>query len=331
MAFDNPPAYSGPVSGFPSFEKSASSTFSNPTTTPQAHDICAIALSDTDKIRLINTPESLTRLVRATIAATWGPIQAERAEFDNAGGGANNTSHPPSSCSCSSSSYSSSSTPTTITTPFFSYEFKLKGNPWTGWGEEKVRCRRLVVGLLKCMIKQGYSLIRTSKVIRRVGERDVFFFESSSSSSLGNTSKDKDEKKAEGQEEDEDRKEDEEEEEDIFSITFNKNNTVRIIDAPPAVAVHVQQAILRYWPTGIKSQQFYHGAEEFVMNPVRISEPLTSYGCEAMRWSMVLVEILSSLRNHLGYKLYTSVDMNTTPGPGMIDTWILRKMSPSWP
>lgn len=253
MALDHPPAYSGPISGFPSFEKSAPSTFSDPTTTPQAHYICGIALADTDKIRLINTPEPLTRLVRATIAATWGPIQAERAEFDIVGGGAINTSYPPSPCSCSSSSYSSSSyssssTPTTIP-PFFSYEFKLKGNPWTGWGEEKVRCRRLVVGLLKCMIKQGYSLIHTSRVIRRIGERDVFFFESSSSSSLDNTRKDNDEKKTEGQEEEEEDKE-EEEEEDIFSITFNKSNTVRIIDASPAVAVHVQQAILRYWPTG---------------------------------------------------------------------------------
>lgn len=87
----------------------------------------------------------------------------------------------------------------------------------------------------------------------------------------------------------------------------------------------------------IKSQQFYHGAEEFVINPARLSnpvpysEPLMCYSGDAVRWSMVLVEILSSLRNHLGYKLYTSVDMNITPGPGMaIDTWILRKTNPSW-
>jgi hypothetical protein len=81
----------------------------------------------------------------------------------------------------------------------------------------------------------------------------------------------------------------------------------------------------------IKSQQLYSGADEFVVNSVGTTEALMGYSGDAVRWSMVLVEILSALRNHLGYKLYTSVDMNISPGPGMaIDTWILRKTDPSW-
>ncbi|KAF9336749.1 hypothetical protein BG006_007526 [Podila minutissima] len=322
MTLDDPPAYSVPSHGFPSptAEKAPNLTSEPPLL---AHHICGIALTDTDKIRLINTPEPLTRLLRAAITATWGPIQGERAELDNILGATSNTSYA--SSSYSSSSYSSYLSPST-TVPFYSYEFKLRGNPWAGWGEEKVRCRRLVVGMLKCMIGQGYSLIQASKVIRRMGERDVFFFESSSSSSSSSSvdraTKEKGEKE-EGPEEEEDV--------DMFSITFNKGNTVRVIDASPAVVVYVQQAIRRYWPTGIKSQQLYSGADEFLVNSAGSTEALMGYGSDAVRWSMVLVEILSALRNHLGYKLYTSVDMNFSPGPGMaIDTWILRKTDPSW-
>ncbi|KAF9301171.1 hypothetical protein BGZ74_007030 [Mortierella antarctica] len=301
MTLDDPPAYSAPSHGFPSSTSEKASNLTSEPSPPLAHHICGIALADTDKIRLINTPEPLTRLLRVAITATWGPIQGERAE--------------------SSSSYSSCSTPST-TTPFYSYEFKLKGNPWTGWGEEKVRCRRLVVGMLKCMIGQGYNLIQASKVIRRMSERDVFFFESSSSSSSSadRTAKEKGEKE-EGPEEEKDV--------DMFSITFNKANTVRVIDASPAVVVYVQQAIQRYWPTGIKSQQLYSGADEFLVNSVGTTEALVGCGSDAVRWSMVLVEILSALRNHLGYKLYTSVNMNISSGPS-IDTWILRKTDPSW-
>ncbi|KAG0039207.1 hypothetical protein BGZ82_009247 [Podila clonocystis] len=323
MTLDDPPAYSAPSHGSPSLSNEKSPYATSEPSPPLAHHICGITLADTDKIRLINTPEPLTRLVRAAIAATWGPIQSECAEFDSVLGRASNTSHDPSSSSFSSS-YSSCSTPT-ATTPFYSYEFKLRGNPWAGWGEEKVRCRRLVVGLLKCMIGQGYILIQTSKVIRRMGERDMFFFESSpssSSSTADKATKEKDVREEEPEEQDD---------VDMFSITFNKGNTVRVIDASPAAVVYIQQAIQRYWPTGIKSQQFYSGADEFLINPVGRTEALVSYSGDAVRWSMVLVEILSALRNHLGYKLYTSVDMNISPGTGMaIDTWILRKADPSW-
>lgn len=243
MTLDDPPAYSAPSHGFPSSTSEKASNLTSEPSPPLAHHICGIALADTDKIRLINTPEPLTRLLRVAITATWGPIQGERAEVDNILGATSNTSYA--SSSYSSSSYSSCSTPST-TTPFYSYEFKLKGNPWTGWGEEKVRCRRLVVGMLKCMIGQGYNIIQASKVIRRMGERDVFFFESSSSSSSSSSSADRTTKekgeKEEGPEEEKDV--------DIFSITFNKANTVRVIDASPAVVVYVQQAIQRYWPTG---------------------------------------------------------------------------------
>ncbi|KAG0030504.1 hypothetical protein BGZ81_002566 [Podila clonocystis] len=299
MTLDDPPAYSAPSHGPPSLSNEKSPYATSESSHPLAHHICGISLADTDKIRLINTPEPLTSLVRAAIAATWGPIQSECAEFDSALGRVSNSSHDPSS----SSSYSSCSTPI-ATTPFYSYEFKLKGNPWTGWGEEKVRCRRLVVRLLKCMIGQGYNLIQTSKVIRRMGERDMFFFESSPPSSSSAADKASKEKEEEG-------------------------NTVRVIDASPAAVVYIQQAIQRYWPTGIKSQQFYGGADEFLINPVGRTEALVGYSGDAVRWSMVLVEILSALRNHLGYKLYTSVDMNLSSGPG-IDTWILRKADPSW-
>lgn len=59
----------------------------------------------------------------------------------------------------------------------------------------------------------------------------------------------------------------------------------------------------------IKSQQLYHGAEEFLIDYVGFSETLMSYSGDAARWSIVPVEILSLLRNHLGYKLYTSIDI----------------------
>ncbi|KAF9187942.1 hypothetical protein BGZ51_001634 [Haplosporangium sp. Z 767] len=102
--------------------------------------ICTIALSGTDKIRLIGTPDPLTPLLRSAILSTWGTIQRE--------------------CNFAGS-----------------HEFKLSGTPWDGQGPDTVRSRRLLSSILFTMARAGWNLLQATDVSMREHHKDTLFFE----------------------------------------------------------------------------------------------------------------------------------------------------------
>lgn len=102
--------------------------------------VCTIALTGTDKIRLIGTPGSITAPLRSSILYSWGTIQRE-------------------------SNYAGA------------HEFKLLGAPWNSHGPDSVRSRRLLTAILYTMARAGWNLIHATDVSQKDDDKDTLFFE----------------------------------------------------------------------------------------------------------------------------------------------------------
>ncbi|KAF9332198.1 hypothetical protein BG006_004938 [Podila minutissima] len=102
--------------------------------------VCTIALTGTDKIRLIGTPGSITAPLRSSILYSWGTIQRE-------------------------SNYAGA------------HEFKLLGAPWNSHGPDSVRSRRLLTAILYTMARAGWNLIHATDVSQKNDDKDTLFFE----------------------------------------------------------------------------------------------------------------------------------------------------------
>ncbi|KAG0332574.1 hypothetical protein BG004_001193 [Podila humilis] len=102
--------------------------------------VCTIALTGSDKIRLIGTPGNITAPLRSAILFSWGTIQRE-------------------------SDYSGA------------HEFKLLGSPWNSDGPDSVRSKRLLTSILYTMARAGWNLIYSSNVSQKDADKDTLFFE----------------------------------------------------------------------------------------------------------------------------------------------------------
>ncbi|KAF9897589.1 hypothetical protein BX616_005313, partial [Lobosporangium transversale] len=106
------------------------------------------------------------------------------------------------------------------------HQFKLLGNPWSARGNEGVLSRRLVVDILKTMAQHGWTLIQSADVSRKEYEKDSLFFESSALQpvDVGPI--------------------------DMFAISLNRTDRIRLIDAPSEFRDIVRQAIKTQWKLG---------------------------------------------------------------------------------
>jgi hypothetical protein len=109
-----------------------------------------------------------------------------------------------------------------------SHEFKVVGNPWYGQGKESVRSRRLITGVLRAMAQQGWNLVQSADVSKKQNDKDTLFFESVY---LANGLADVGEV-------------------DMFAISFNMGDRIRLIDAPAHIAPIVKLAIQTQWKWG---------------------------------------------------------------------------------
>ncbi|KAG0055374.1 hypothetical protein BGZ83_008766 [Gryganskiella cystojenkinii] len=228
--------------------------------------ICCISLNSTDKIRLINVPFDLTDLIRATILSSWGnPVQKEDRIAS-------------------------------------AHEFKLKGNPWIGAGEESVRSRRLVCQVMKGMAERGWNLIQAADISKQEHDQDSLFFENMTGSrGIVDINV------------------------EMFAMSFNKMDTIRLIDAPPQFISLVKDAIIKSWPKGLQKEGDYAGSYEFKLrgNPFYASKE------QAIYCRMLLCHVLGVLRNQ-GFKLYSSVDVSRGQEGMDLESWIFRRVGPAW-
>ncbi|KAF9170130.1 hypothetical protein BGX21_002209 [Mortierella sp. AD011] len=178
-------------------------------------------------------------------------------------------------------------------------EFKLLGNPWYGQGVEAVNSRRLITAILRTMAQCGWNLIQAADVSKKERDKDSLFFETSVVPDVGQV--------------------------DMFSMSFNRTDRIRLIDAPEFVTSIVKGAILMQWRQGINMEQKYHKSHEFKLN----GNPFWADGFEAVTSRVMLSQILAALRAQ-GYKLYSSVDISSGNDGHDVESWVFRRIGPAW-
>ncbi len=233
------------------------------------YQVCCITMNMGDRLRLLACPAEVIPLIRECIQASWGKIQDERPY---------NGSH----------------------------EFKLKGYPWYGQGNDAVASRRLLAAILTVMAKNGWNLLQSSDVSKKMGDKDSLFFESGKI----------------------------DEEASLFAVSFNMGDRIRIIDAPGFLP-YVQEAVKQFWPRGIQNEREYCGSMELKL----AGNPWYPFGEEAVYSKLLLCQLIANFHS-VGYKLYASVDISQghtqTTGAGHqtgssdLESWVFRKIGPNW-
>jgi hypothetical protein len=188
--------------------------------------ICCLSLHGTNKIRLINAPQSLVSPLRLAIFETWDyPIQHETS-LPQCGG----------------------------------HEFKLKGKPWgpspkTG---PLVASTNLILAMLQVMEIRGWSLLLAANVSHIREEMDSMFFEwlgpkslLSSTLSWGTDPDDQTLVDQLEQRNDESNERDKAEGDiELFTVDFSGYDRIRVTAAPVAIITALRLAILRHWKQG---------------------------------------------------------------------------------
>lgn len=221
--------------------------------------VCSISFNMSDRIRLIGLPIDVINSMRTAIINSWGHIQNERDYYST-------------------------------------YEFKLKGYPWSGQGEDAVSSRRLLAAVLKTMAQFGWNLLQAADVSKKEFDKDTLFFE------RGLPDPDA----------------------DLFAISFNMGDRIRIIDAP-SFAACVKDAIQTQWRKGIQNERVYNGSIEFKLG----GHPWYPDGSETVYGRMLLCQVIANIRAK-GYKLYGSVDISQGHEGRDLESWIFRKVGAAW-
>lgn len=179
---------------------------------------------------------------------------------------------------------------------YSTYEFKLEGNPWYGQCEDAVRSRRLLTAILKTMCQFGWNLLQAADVSKKPNDKDTLFFEKGVPDPGA----------------------------ELFAISFNMTDRIRIIDAP-SIDVCVQDAIESQWPDGIQHKNDYCGSIEYKLS----GNPWFPNGSEAAHGPMLLCQILANVRAK-GFKLYGSIDISLGNKGQDLESWIFRRVGEAW-
>lgn len=222
-------------------------------------EVCSISLNMADRIRLIGLPVNVVDAMRTAISNSWGKIQNE-GDYHSA------------------------------------YEFKLKGYPWYGKGDDSVLSRRLLAAVLKTMAQFGWNLLQAADVSKKPDDKDTLFFEK------GTPDPDA----------------------DLFAMSFNMGDRIRIIDAPSFVDC-VKSAVQSQWHDGIQDQRDYYGSIEFKLS----GKPWYPTGSESVHGRMLLCQIIANIRAK-GYKLYGSIDISIGNDGMDLESWIFRRVGEAW-
>ncbi|ORZ36198.1 hypothetical protein BCR44DRAFT_1084492 [Catenaria anguillulae PL171] len=175
------------------------------------------------------------------------------------------------------------------------YKFKLKGYPWVGQLDEAVHSRQLLSGIFRCMLESGWRLLAPLDSIHRDFNRPSLAFLRSTPIRLSSPS-------------------------DLFSISFNEQDLLRVIGAPPEIQAVVHQTIVRYWPSGIQKANEHHGAQQYKLK----GYPWCSVEkTETIHSQILLTQLLARLRK-MGYHMFAS--LNVSGQSDRPDSWFLVKV-----
>jgi len=171
-----------------------------------------------------------------------------------------------------------------------SYEFKLRGRPWTGHGSDAITARRLMCRLLEALYDSGWVLAFATDISKKPEDKDTLIFRLQNPIPAPRS---------------------------WAAISFSNTDKIRLIDAPDEL---VQSVVSTYSDMGVVQRHgpyFLEGAYELKLR----GRPWWSSGEETMtarRWLLILLAVLET---H-GYTCYASIDQKAgSAESGDTDTW----------
>jgi hypothetical protein len=178
------------------------------------------------------------------------------------------------------------------------HEFKLKGNPWFGQGNDAVPSRSLMASVFSTLYNKGWILVASTDISKKQMDKDSFLFRLQIPPPEPCT---------------------------WMAISFNRGDRLRLIDAPREL-IEPFRAMLK--PLLQQEGWKVPNAYEFKCR----GYPWFAQGSEAVSTRIMLLYMLQILETQ-GFRLYASIDQNTGPGGDSsvseTDTWFCCR-SLSW-
>ncbi|KAI9098187.1 hypothetical protein DFS34DRAFT_102244 [Phlyctochytrium arcticum] len=223
--------------------------------------LCCLSPHMGDKLRLINVPAPLVEPFAALLQRSWQKGIQNRTLYGR------------------------------------SLEFKLRGYPWYGQGNDAVPSRELVCAIMEFMYHNGWKLMCCADISKKQGDKDSWFFEPllATPASISTA---------------------------FASISFNRSDRIRLIRFPPPVQSALISGIRTAHPS-IQSEKVISGTNAYEFKI--LGNPWYASGTECVESRILVMKILACLKQ-LGWEVYTTVDVSGVSGDnvGDLDSWILK-------
>ncbi|KAJ3169215.1 hypothetical protein HDU88_001012 [Geranomyces variabilis] len=181
-----------------------------------------------------------------------------------------------------------------------SYQYKLKGRPWWGQGDDAVRSRRLVVEIFRFMESCGWTLLLSADVSKKPYDKDTWFFRRRD---VGNPLP-------------------------IYTqfaaISFNRADLLRVIMAPPQVVEVITSTAQRCYPRGVQEIRHKDGFPQIKLR----GYPWHATGGDTVLARQFLLEVIDALLR-IGWTMYASCDISTGTSNEHVDdvdSWVIASV-----
>ncbi|KAH9113973.1 hypothetical protein AeMF1_011915 [Aphanomyces euteiches] len=165
-------------------------------------------------------------------------------------------------------------------------ELKLGGYPWSPSGEDTVHARRLMQQILLSLRMYGYALYCSTGIFNDDFGKDVLVFELREPCALN-----------------------------MFSISLNQHDTLRVIDAPPEIAQMLTNCINTYYEGGsVRVSDYTKGCLNFKLWSSPWTDGYQPFG------TMIVGHLLAHL-SASGWRLYAAINQLTKDERNSKDTW----------
>ncbi|KAF2095963.1 hypothetical protein NA57DRAFT_43365 [Rhizodiscina lignyota] len=171
-----------------------------------------------------------------------------------------------------------------------SHEFKLKGNPWRGAGDENIHAKRLIRSILKALFNVGWVLAFSTDASKKQMDKDTLIFRHQDPAPAPR---------------------------EWACVGFSMSNKIRLIDCPPELATSVLRSL---GPMVRRSENHSSvgGVYEIVLN----AHVWYATGIDSMLARETLLKLTEALEDH-GFTVYASIDQKASGAENMSenDTW----------
>ena len=156
-------------------------------------------------------------------------------------------------------------------------EFKLRGNPWYGEGEESTMCRKLLLNLISALAAIKWRLLFATNL--KGGTDSLFFIYDMNQAFVDPPA--------------------------LAMLSLNRNDRIRLLHFNRHIATVVKTVILRFYQTKAPDERDYYGALEYKLK----GYPFASSGSEAIATRQLICRILEALRAN-GWRCKTTIDIS---------------------